>query len=73
MTTIKVPKTLRQRISRDAAREGLTAAALIAELLDAHDREARFAAVREAYEATDAAYIVETEAWDSTSSDGLAP
>jgi hypothetical protein len=74
MTTIKVPKPLRERLSRHAGRAGLTAAALISELLDERERQARFEAVRHAYEtAADDAYAAETQEWDSLAGDGLAP
>lgn len=73
MTTIKVPKHLRERLSRNAGRAGLTAAALISELLDERERQARFEAVRHAYEASaDDAYAAETQEWDSLAGDGLA-
>jgi len=72
-TTIKVPKALRDRIAQDAAREGRTAAGLIADRLDDHDRRLRFAAVRRAYERSDAAYLAETEQWDGLASEGLGP
>lgn len=73
MTTIKVPKSLRQRIAREAAREGSTAAALLSRLLDDRDRQARFDAVREAYAAvaTDASYQDELRMWDVTGGDRL--
>jgi hypothetical protein len=71
-TTIKVPRTIRERISLDAARRGMTAAALIGELLDRYEREQRFAAVREAYTTpSDAGYVEEIAAWDGTAADGL--
>lgn len=63
-TTIKVPRSLRERVSREAAEAGLTAAGLIAALLDEHDRQARFAAVREAHARPDVSYAAETAAWD---------
>lgn len=71
MTTIKVPKHLRERVSRGAAQAGLTAASFIAELIDEHERQERFDAVRRAYETTDATYAGETADWDSLSADGL--
>lgn len=73
MTTIKVPKSLRQRIAREAAREGSTAAALLSRLLDDHDRQARFEAVRAAYaeEMSDTSYDDELRLWDQTVGDGL--
>jgi len=71
LTTIKVPRALRERISRDAARRGITAASLIGDLLDGHEREQRLAAVGKAYATTpDASYVEETEAWDEASADG---
>lgn len=73
MTTIKVPKSLRERLARNAAREGQTAAALIAALLDEQDRRERFAAVREAYAGTDASYLQETKEWEALTDDGLIP
>jgi hypothetical protein len=73
VTTIKVPKTLRERISREAAQQGLTAAGLISELLDEHERQARFRAVRRAYENPDSDYLEETEVWDTLGRDGLDP
>jgi len=73
VTTIKVPKPLRERLSRSASRAGLTAAALISDLLDERERQARFEAVRHAYETSaDDSYAAETEEWDSLAGDGLA-
>lgn len=71
MTTIKVPKHLRERIARNAARDGLTAAGLIAKLLEEHERQERFLAVRRAYATPDATYAEETQQWDSVVADGL--
>lgn len=71
MTTIKVPKSLRERIAREAAGEGLTAAGLIAEALDERDRRARFRAVRRAYATVDASYVEETGHWDALAGDGM--
>lgn len=72
-TTIKVPKTLRERISREAAREGCTAASLLAALMDEHDRQRRFTAVRAAYDERDASYDTETAHWDGLAGDALHP
>jgi len=72
-TTIKVSKALRDRIAADAAREGRSAAGLIADRLDDHDRRLRFAAVRRAYERADASYVAETEQWDGLAGEGLGP
>ena len=71
MTTIKVPKALRARISRDAAEQGVTAAGFISVLLDEHERRARFRAVGRAYAASDAGYVAETDQWDTLAGDGL--
>jgi len=72
VTTIKVPTELRDRLARHAAREGHTAASLIATLLDDLDRHRRFAAVRDAYAQADGAYRSEVDEWDRLSDDGLA-
>ena len=72
VTTIKVPPELRDRISRDAAARGVTAAALLAELVDRYEREQRLAAVGQAYAAEEHSdYGEETSAWDEASADGL--
>jgi hypothetical protein len=72
VTTIKVPRLLRERISRDASARGVTAAALLTELVDRYEREQRLAAVGDAYAAgPDAAYADDTAAWDETNADGL--
>ena len=71
VTTIKVPRRLRERIAARAGQQRMTAAEVISELLDDAERRARFAAVREAYEVSDASYRQETEAWDSLADDGL--
>ena len=73
VTTIKVLRSLRERIATRAGQQRMTAAEVIAELLDEADRRARFEAVREAYASTDASYREETEAWDSLADDGLSP
>jgi hypothetical protein len=71
MTTIKVPKQLRERLSREAAREGVTAANFVARLVDDHERQSRFEEVRRAYESDDDSYAAETAEWDSLANDGL--
>lgn len=72
MTTIKVPRTLRERISRGASRRGVTSAALLGELLDRYERDQRLALVGEAYaDSRDEGYLDEVGAWDETSADGL--
>jgi hypothetical protein len=73
ITTIKVPKELRERISREAAREGLTAAGFISALLADYQQQARFQAVRDAYATSDPTYTTETGEWDSLAGDGLEP
>lgn len=73
LTTIKVSRGLRERISRDASERGVTAAALIGELLDCYEREQRLSAVGKAYaETSNVGYRDETEAWDETAADGLS-
>lgn len=74
LTTIKVPRTLRDRINHDAAGRGVPAATFIAALLDEYERAQRFAAVRKAYADQDADddYAAEVVAWDATAADGLA-
>lgn len=68
VTTIKVPTIVRDRISRGASERGITAAALITELLDSYDREQRLAAVGRVYAAdVDAEYVAETRSWDEIS------
>ena len=73
-TTIKVPHELRDRINHDAGERGLSAAALLTELLDGYERSRRFEAIGRAYERlrSDDTYGQETQLWDETSADGLA-
>jgi phage shock protein A len=71
LTTIKVSKDLRERISRGAAAQGTTAAGLISSLLDEHEKRARLAAVRHAYATTDESYASELEQWGTLAGDGL--
>jgi hypothetical protein len=71
VTTIKVPKSLRERIASLAGRQQKTAAEVITELLDDAERRARFDAVRAAYLEVDVSYLDETEAWDALADDGL--
>lgn len=72
VTTIKVSTALRDRLARDAAREGQSAAGLIAALLDEFDRRRRFDAVRQAYAGAEEAYLEEDEVWDGLAGDGLS-
>jgi hypothetical protein len=70
-TTIKVPRELRDRINHDAGQRGLTAAALLAELLDDYERGRRLMAFGRAFAAgRDAEYQADTDLWDNTSADG---
>ena len=70
MTTIKISRELRDRISHDAAAAGTTAAGLISLLLDSYEREQRLAAVGRAYAQPDASYTEETAAWDLVDAEG---
>ena len=71
VTTIKVPRSLRERIATRAAEQRKTAAEVITELLDDAERRARFDAVRASYVQVDASYLEETEAWDTLADDGM--
>jgi hypothetical protein len=71
MTTIKVPRDLRARISREAAAQGTTAGGLISALLDDHEKRARLLAVGRAYASIDDAYVAEVDLWDTVAADGL--
>jgi hypothetical protein len=68
MTTIKVPRSLRQRIAGDAAEEGVTAAVFLTGLIDRYERDRRFALVRRAYAghdgSVDSDYAELTRDWD---------
>jgi len=73
VTTIKVPKTLHERIAHDASEQGLTLAAFLTSLVDQYERERRMAAVARAYRGgVDEDYIAETATWHESSADGLA-
>ncbi|MFC7618855.1 hypothetical protein [Microlunatus sp. GCM10028923] len=74
MTTIKVPKDLRETVMRSARAEGLTAAEFLRRVTDEHARTQRFAAVRQAYGGggRDSDYDEVTEVWDQAADDGLA-
>jgi hypothetical protein len=71
VTTIKVPKSVRERVAARANEQHITAAEVITQLLDEADRRARFDAVRAAYADPDPAYRDETETWDTLAGDGL--
>ncbi|HET9104814.1 MAG TPA: hypothetical protein VFN55_15790 [Solirubrobacteraceae bacterium] len=66
-TTIKVPTELRDRINASARSRGMTAAGLLTELLDEHERAERFAAVKAAYARLplEDDYWAETRAWEA--------
>jgi hypothetical protein len=66
LTTIKVPRPLRQRIAGGAAEEGVSAAVFLSQLVDRYERDRRFAQVRRAYAAHDGDldYADLTQAWD---------
>jgi predicted DNA-binding ribbon-helix-helix protein len=70
VTTIKVSKSLRDRIKHDAERHGVPIAALLAELLDRYERDERLAAVGRVYRAGHDE-SEESLAWDVTLADGL--
>jgi predicted DNA-binding ribbon-helix-helix protein len=72
-TTIKVSRELRERIKTGAASRGITTAALIAELLDRYEYEARMSSVARAYASdVDADYVREFRVWaDATAQDGI--
>jgi hypothetical protein len=69
-TTIKVPSDLRDRINAEASERGLTAAGLLAELLDDYERAQRLAAAKEAMAGgMDEEYWAEFAAWDAIAAD----
>lgn len=69
-TTIKVPVELRDRISKDAQEQGVTAAGLIERLLDAYERRQRMAAFGRAVRSADQSYWDDFHSWDVTLEDG---
>jgi hypothetical protein len=75
VTTIKVPKALRDRIAADAADEGLSAQAFLQSLVEIHERNKRLAAVAAAYrDSSDEdldSWREETEDWAAVDADGL--
>lgn len=73
MTTIKVPKALRESVMKSARAAGLTSAEFLELLTREHARSERFAAVRRAYAAAarDPDYEELTGAWDGATADGL--
>lgn len=71
VTTVKVPRSLRTRIARNARTTDQSAAGFLTTVIDRWEREQRLAAVRRAYDGRDQAYREETEAWDHAHGDGL--
>src|SRR5581483_4665334 len=75
VTTIKVPKALRDRIAASAADAGLTAQAFLQSLLEIHERNKRLAAVADAYRASSEedldSWREETADWAAIGTDGL--
>ena len=74
VTTVKVPRSLRERISRDAAEAGQTAAEFLGTVVDRWERERRLSAVEHSYRArgdVDRSYQDETAAWQVTDADGF--
>ncbi|MGD9621877.1 MAG: hypothetical protein AB7G47_19270 [Mycolicibacterium sp.] len=73
VTTIKVSKELRNRISAEAARRHKTAQAFLQELLDEHDRLRRLDAVAIAIASADQptldAWRKETALWEAVEGD----
>ncbi|HZX04001.1 hypothetical protein [Kribbella sp.] len=74
MTSLKVPKHVRDTVMRCARAEGLTAAEFLQRVTEEHARHQRFAAVRRAYaeSSRDSDYDELTTAWDEAGEDGLA-
>lgn len=73
LTTIKVPREVRDRIKAGAGSRGLTAAGLLVELLDRYERDERLAAVARAYlDSSNTGYAEEAAQWDQSLTDGLA-
>jgi antitoxin MazE7 len=73
MTTIKVSKVLRDRISTDAANRRQTVHAFLEALLTEHERQQRLAQVAAAYAEADAQVLdewrAETHEWETVDSD----
>ena len=73
LTTIKVSKTLRDRISANAAERDQTVQKFIEGVLEDYERRARLSAVAAAMAAADDATLAdwrdETEAWAGADSD----
>ncbi|CAN5564068.1 hypothetical protein BH10ACT5_BH10ACT5_05320 [soil metagenome] len=69
-TTIKVSDELRDRLKEQAARDGLTLGAHLANLADAEDRRRRLDLLKSALDASSSAdagsYVAETADWERT-------
>ena len=69
-TTIKVSAELRDRLKEQAARDGLTLGAHLANLADAEDRRRRLDLLKSALDASSSAdagsYAAETADWERT-------
>jgi len=65
MTTIKIPVELRDRINEDARAQGVSAAGLIEQLMDAHDRNRRMQSFGRAVRSADEDYWNEAREWDA--------
>lgn len=69
-TTIRVSVELRDRLNKQAARDGLTLSAHLAHLADAADRRWRLHKLKSATDASSrddvGSYAAETEGWERT-------
>ena len=64
-TTIKVPIALRDRVNRDAAARGLTAAELLTELVEEYERRERLDSFGAAFARADEDYTSERKVWET--------
>jgi hypothetical protein len=75
MTTIKVSKGLRQRISAGAAEQRQSVQRFIESILDERDRRRRLAAVAEAMAGTDQRALddwqAETDLWEAADTEAM--
>ncbi|WP_396932166.1 hypothetical protein [Mycolicibacterium sp.] len=76
LTTIKVTKPLRERISTAAAQEHATVQNFLERVMDEHDRQRRLASVAAAFRGADEATLMswraETDQWAATDADAEA-
>ena len=72
-TTIRVSKTTRDRLAREAEERGMSLAALLEQIARQAERERIFASEREAtrLDALNPDAIAEYELWDEAASDGI--